>query len=320
MPAFLRQEIGERALQQANRAVGFDLELTEDRNCFIPHAAVIGFLNAAAKSAGEPNLGIRLAPVMNAANYGSFGRYVLGADTLGQSIERAIAALCYHSTDDTMSVATVGDEARYSYVFALSGRAGYEIVASAAAGVLLSVLRAYLPADWRPLRIELDIDKPHQTGLFEDVFQCPVLFNAPAVTVVMERHHLHAAPRRASWSMITIEDVMRDRRGGAPRDLLDVVVEQIRAQVLTGSVSIDSAALSMDTSVRTLQRELNRSGTDFRSLASAARIQRAAELLRHTKGSITIVSAEMGYSSPANFARAFRKATGRGPREFRSKI
>ena len=82
MPAFLRQEIGERALLQANRAAGFDPELTEDRNCFIPHAAVVGFLNAAARSAGEPNLGLLLAPVMNAANYGSFGRYVLGAETL----------------------------------------------------------------------------------------------------------------------------------------------------------------------------------------------------------------------------------------------
>lgn len=321
MPAFLRQEIGERALLQANRAAGFDPELTEDRNCFIPHAAVVGFLNAAARSAGEPNLGLLLAPVMNAANYGSFGRYVLGAETLGQSIKRAIAALGYHSTDDRMSVAIVGDEARYSYVFALAGRSGYDIIASAAAGVLLSVLRAYLPVDWRPQRIELDIEKPRRTGLFEDVFQCPVLFNAAAVAVVMKRHHLSAAQGRgASWSMITIEDVARDRRGGAPRDLLDVVVEQIRAQVLTGSVSIDSAAQSMDTSVRTLQRELNRAGTDFRSLASAARIQRAAELLRHTKGSITRVSAEMGYSSPANFARAFRKATGCGPREFRSKI
>lgn len=57
--------------------------------------------------------------MMNAANYGSFGRYILGADTLGQSIERAITALCYHSTHDRMSVATVGDEARYSHVFAL---------------------------------------------------------------------------------------------------------------------------------------------------------------------------------------------------------
>lgn len=320
MPAFLRQEIGERALLQANRAAGLDLELTEDRNCFIPHAAVVGFLNAAARAAGERNLGILLAPMMNVANYGSFGRYLLGADTLGQAIERSIAALCYHSTDDGMSVAIVGDEVRYSYVFALAGRGGYDIIASAAAGVLLSIFRAYLPVGWRPLRIELDIDKPHQLGLFEDIFQCPVHFNAPAVTVVVERHQLSAVPRRAAWSMITIEDVVRDRRGGAPRDLLDVIVEQIRAQVLAGGVSIESAARSTDTSVRTLQRELNRAGTDFRSLANAARLQRATELLRHTNGSITRVSAEMGYSSPANFARAFRKATGRGPREFRFKI
>ncbi|CAH1670629.1 AraC family transcriptional regulator [Chelatococcus asaccharovorans] len=320
MPAFLRQVIGDRALRQANRAVGFDLELTEGRNCFIPHAAVIGFLNGAARAAGEPYLGLLLAPVMDAANYGSFGHYVLGADTLGNSIARATAALCYHSTDDRMSVAVVGDEARFSYVFALAGRAGYDIVACAAAGVLMSVLRAYLPIDWRPQRIELDIDKPRQTGPFEDVFQCPVIFNAPAVTIVMERHQLSTAQRRASWSTITIEDVARDRQGGAPRDVLDVVVEQIRAQVLTGSVTIDSAAQSMDISVRTLQRALNRAGTDFRSLANAARLQRAIELLRHTRGSVTRVSAEMGYSSPANFARAFRRATGRGPREFRAGI
>ena len=320
LPAFVRQEIGEKALLQANRAAGFDLELTEGRNCFIPHAAVIGFVNAAARAAGEPNFGLMIAPTMNAANYGSFGRYVLGAETLGQSIERAIAALCYHSTDDRMSVAVVGDEARYSYVFALSGQAGYEMIAGAAAGVLLSVLRAYLPFDWRPLRIELDIKRPRQTGLFEDLFQCPVMFNAPAVTVVMERHHLSAAPNRASWPIVTIEDVARERPGGAPRDLLDVVMEQIRAQVLAGSVSIDHAARPMGTSVRTLQRELNRLGTDFRSLANAARIQRATELLRHMSGSITRVSAEMGYSSPANFARAFQKVTGRTPREFRSDL
>jgi AraC-like DNA-binding protein len=320
LPAFVRQEIGERALAQANRAVGFDPELTEDRNCFIPHAAVIGFVNAAARAAGEPNLGILMAPLMDVANYGSFGRYVIGADTLGQAIKRAIAALSYHSTDDRMSVAIVDDEVRHCYAFALAGHAGYDMIASAAAGVLLSVFRVYLPVDWRPLRIELDIDKPRQAGLLEDVFQCPVLFNARAVTIVTERRRLSAAPKRASSQIITIEDVARDRQGGAPRDLFNVVVELIRAQVLTGSVSIDSAAQSMDTSVRTLQRELNRAGTDFRSLAGAARIQRATELLRHTNGSITRVSAEMGYSSAANFSRAFRKATGSGPREFRSKM
>lgn len=320
LPAFIRREMGEKALRQAVRAVGFDFELIEGENVFIPHAAVTGFVEATARAAGEANFGVLIAPMMNVAHYGSYGRYVFGADTLGQAIQRAIAGLFYHSTDDRMAVAIVGDEVRYSYVFALAGRTGYGNTAYAAAGVLLSLFRAYLPASWRPLRVELDTDRPSQTGLFEDVFQCPVLFNAPAVTVVTERHHLSAAPRRASWPIVTIDDVARDRRGGAPRELLDVVVEQIRAQVLTGSVSIDSAARSIDTSIRTLQRELNRAGTDFRSLANLARTRRAIELLRHTNDSITRVSTELGYSSPANFARAFRIATGSGPRGFRSNM
>jgi AraC-like DNA-binding protein len=318
MSAFVRHEIGQRALLQANRAAGFDLELVEDRNCFIPHAAVIGFVNAAAREAGEANLGILMVPEMNATNYGSYGSYLFGSDTLGLAIERAIAALPYHSTGDRMSVAVVGDELRFSYAFALAGRDGYRMIAAPTAGVLLSVCRRYLPTDWRPVRVELDIDKPHQPGIFEQAFECPVLFNATEVTIVIERHHLTAAPRHVPQSIVTIEDVARDRHGGAPRDLLDVVVEHIRAQVNSGRVSIDGAAQAMDTSVRTLQRELNRAGTDFRALANTTRIQRACELLRYANGSINQVSAKLGFSSPANFARAFRKATGQAPREFRS--
>lgn len=317
LPAFIRREMGEKALLQANRAIGLDLELIEGANCFVPHAAVIGFFEATGRAAGEANFGALIAPMMNGANYGSYGRYVFGADTLGQAIERAIAGLCFHSTDDKMSVAIVGDEVRYSYVFALADHSGYANMVCAAAGVLLSLFRAYLPSHWRPIRVELDTDRPARTGLFEDVFQCPVLFNAPAVSIVTERRHLIAGLKSPSWPIVTIEDVARDRRGSAPRGLLNVLTEQIRTQVLTGRVSIDSAAQSIDTSVRTLQRELNRAGTDFRSLTNAARVQRAIELLRHTNGSITRVSNELGYSSPAHFARAFRKVTGSGPREFR---
>ncbi|MGR7995776.1 helix-turn-helix domain-containing protein [Xanthobacter sp. ZOL 2024] len=210
-------------------------------------------------------------------------------------------------------------EVRYSYASSLAGAKEYAAVASAAAGELLSLFRAYLPESWRPLRIELDIETPRQAALFEDVFQCPVLFNAPAVTVVAEQRHLMAGSKRTSRPIVTLEDVAWDRPGGAPKSLLGVAVEQIRTQVLAGDVAIDDIARSIDTSVRTLQRELHNAGTDFRRLTTAVRVQRATELLHHTSGSVTDISAELGYSSSANFARAFRKATGLAPREFRAK-
>jgi len=319
LPAFIRDEIGESALQRANRAAGFDVELIESHNCFIPQKSVVAFVDALARAVGDPNVGLLISSGRDVSAYGSFGRYLFGADTLGEAVNRSIAALSYHSSYDRLSVATTADELRLSYRFALARSDGYGPVACAAAGELLSLFRAYLPDSWRPLRIELDIERPRQASLFEDVFQCPVIFNASAVAVVAERHRWGAVSKRISRSMVTLEDVARDRPGGAPQGLLDVAVAQIRAQLLTGGISIDDVARSMDTSIRTLQRELNRAGTDFRSLTTAVRIQRATELLQDKGVSITNISGDLGYSSPAGFSRAFRKATGFGPREFRAR-
>ena len=100
-----------------------------------------------------------------------------------------------------------------------------------------------------------------------------------------------------------------------------MVGPQIRAQVVTGNVSIDSTARALGTSVRTLQRMLHRDcGADFRELVNLIRMQRAKELLRGSGASITQISMEFGYSSPANFARAFRKAAGMAPHDFRSSV
>jgi AraC-like DNA-binding protein len=318
LPHLIRSELGERTLARAVRIAGIDLESIEGQSCFIPHASVLVLIDTAARAAGEGNFGLLMAPQMEVANYGTYGQYVYAAATLGAAIGRGMEALPYHSTGDSMALVTRGDEARYSYGFALAGRPGYQHAANVAAGALSSVCRHFLSDTWRPLRIELDIPRPPHTAPFEDMFQCPVIFGAPTMTVVFDRQHLEArrtAP--AAAPIITIADVARDRRGAAPRDALGVIVEQIRLQVHGGSVSIDSTARAMDTSIRTLQRELNRAGTDFRSLANAARAERAGELLLHTDVSVAGIAAEMGYSTPANFARAFRKTTGLSPSAFR---
>lgn len=320
VPEFIRSHIGEKALQRANRVAGFDAEIIEERSCFVPQKSVVKFVDAAARAAGDTNLGVLFVPDMNVANYGAFGRYVLGADTLGQAIDRAIAALPYHSTYDTLSATAHADEVRFTYKFALAGAPGYHVVACAAAGELMSVVKAYLSQYWRPSRVELDIEKPSQSSLYEDVFQCPVLFNAPAVSVVLSRHSMAAACIQAARPLITIEDVARDQSGGAPKKMLDVIQEQIRVHLHMGDVSIDKVAQSMDISVRTLQRELHFAGTEFRSLTGMMRIKRATELLQERGLSLTLISEDLGYASPTGFSRAFRNVTGLSPREYRMRV
>jgi AraC-like DNA-binding protein len=318
----VRGAFGERVLRGANHAAMLDVEAIEDQNCFIPHITMATFVDAVAKLSGEEHFGLIVAPHLTIASKGCWGEYMLGAPTLGTAIRRGIATIGFHSRGDVMSLAVDNGEARLSYGSAAKGRDGYVHVAIGTAGILLSICRAFLPEPWRPLRIELDIARPRNTAAFEDVFGCPVVFDAPGTSICLDAALLRS--RLASGGTlppITVEDIARARvECGKLGDFREVIAEQVWCQVLTGQVSIESAACAVDTSVRTLQRELNREGTSFRALVNAMRTKRAAALLRETNASVTEVSSMLGYSSPAHFARAFRHETGISPNEFRRHI
>lgn len=316
---FVRDNFGERVLARANEAAMLDIEAIEDQDCFIPHMTMTTFVETVAKLSGEEHFGLRVAPYLSIANYGCWGEYILCAPTLGEAFNRGIATVGFHSKGDVFSIAVANGQARVSYASAAKGLYGYHHVASGAAGVVLSVCKMFLRDDWRPIRIEFDIPKPRCAQIFEDTFQCPVIFDAPTVSVCLEARRLGDGPSRyAIRHLVTPVDLARARVECLGLDSLrDIIEQQVWSQVLSGRVSIESAARSIDTSVRTLQRELNREGTDFRNIANAMRTKRALALLRYTDAPITQISALLGYSDSSHFARAFRNAISTSPREFR---
>lgn len=316
-PEVILDTLGPRALQQASRAALLDVELIRDQDSFIPHATVTRYLDELARIAGDEDFVLALVPYLSVAAYGCWGRYVLAAPTLGQALVRAEGAMHLHSRGDRVAVDRRGQPARIAYASAARGTAGYRHLAIGIIGVILGLCRHYLLSDWRPLRVELDLPRP-RGDRFERAFGCPVLFDAPVTAVCLDAGDLGLARPRLVMPEVTIEDVTRARAphlGGST--VVDAVARQIRTQILVGEVGIDHAARALDFSTRTLQRELGREGTDFRSIANRVRSQRAAELLHGTDLSITSISLHLGYSGPANFARAFRSATGLAPGEYR---
>jgi len=322
IPQFVREAFGESVLQQANRAAMLDIEAIEDCDCFIPHATMTAFLAEVARRAREPALGLMLAPFLSLENYGCWGRYILAGETLRAAMMRSMQAIGYHSRGDRSVLRTEGALARLCYFSAARGREGYDHVAIGSIGVMLNLCQAYLSPNWRPLRIDLDIPRPRRLAPFENVFQCELAFDAPVAAVWLEAWQLETRRRPAARDrLISIADVARARlEPGGRNDLVGVVSAHIWAQVLTGRVTLDSTARALETSTRSLQRSLSEDGTDFRTLVNRARARRARELIAGTSATMSEIAAELGYNTPANFARAFRKEVGLSPSDFRRRM
>ncbi len=70
-------------------------------------------------------------------------------------------------------------------------------------------------------------------------------------------------------------------------------------------------------STRTLNRRLAAEGTSFREIGLRSRHRRACRLLLDGGLSITRIAMQLGYRDAANFTRAFRRASGRSPIDYR---
>lgn len=84
-----------------------------------------------------------------------------------------------------------------------------------------------------------------------------------------------------------------------------------------GQRSSQSVADELSVSTSTLKRRLAEEGTTFRELRESCLRESAMLLLLTRSMSASQVAKELGYRDPTNFSHAFKRWTGRSPREFR---
>jgi len=318
MPRFIRAEAGARGLARAFVTAGLPHGIEHEDARYITQRSLMAFLNEGARLVGDERLGIELARHLTPDDYGVFGAYLLSAPTLRDGLERSHGALRWHSTRDEIAIDRQGELVRYSYRFASAGAFGYENIAYCAAGVLVNLMRGYLGPGWCPKRIELDVPSARSMARAQDAFGCEVRPGGDQVAVFVPGHLL-ATPlaRSRPGPTVTLADVERSRAGGAPRRLSKIVCELVRVRLLESSVSLDVIAEQLALGTRTLQRQLEQEGLQFRDLVNGVRIERAQQLLMERDLSITRIAAELGYSAPTHFTRAFRRETGQSPQRYR---
>lgn len=188
---------------------------------------------------------------------------------------------------------------------------------------LLCFIRGALGRQVRPTEVRFEHRAPDDLREHERLFQAPILFAAPVTEIVFAADLLEAPIAHADPVLGgLVKDQAEAALAARPKSgtLSERIRQGLRARLLEGEAwTLAAAATEAGLSPRGLQRGLATQGLSFRRLSHEARLDFAQRLLLDPRLSLAEIAHRLGFSQPSAFHRAFRRAFGATPRQFRIK-
>lgn len=177
--------------------------------------------------------------------------------------------------------------------------------------------------DLSPLWVSFQHDQPEDISEYENLFRCPIYFSAEHTAIGFHERFLDY-PLPSSNESVHI--VMSDLRHQLLKQLgshlepswLAVVRKTIMESFQMGGVSFEELAQITGFTADELKTEMNRHQLNFRTLVDDIRQSLAISYVRNPKLSLVEIAFLLGFSEQSAFQRAFKRWTGKTPKEYRS--
>jgi AraC-like DNA-binding protein len=170
-------------------------------------------------------------------------------------------------------------------------------------------------------RLEVCFDAPPHAELYEKKFGCPVVFGSDRFLMSIDRSSLkREVITRNQPVMLLKEHQCRQIMGRlGKRFSINEQIVTILKKSQPDIPALDKVADQLNISQSSLYRRLKEADTSYQKIVDNFREHQAIKYLRETDLPVCEVAANLGFSDPSNFRRAFKKWTGTTPAELRSK-
>lgn len=171
------------------------------------------------------------------------------------------------------------------------------------------------------IEVRLAYPRPAYASFYEEVFKCPVHFNADAYMMIFDSGFLlRKLPMSDPLGRKIFEQECSQLSNRIK--VQQTVTDQVRHHMhlhRDGFPDLHQIARRMNVSTRTLKRRLSKEGTTYTAISADIRKKTAINLIQSTPFSMEQIAAELGYSDLANFYRAFKGWTGNNPSHYRKR-
>lgn len=173
-----------------------------------------------------------------------------------------------------------------------------------------------------PRAVNFEFPQPDNNSmlLFQSMFKCPMRFNSPYNSVVINEQLLNLPMRQPDKQLLkTLENhadiLMADINDKQPLPMQAKNV--IKGLLLEGIPRKEVVAKRLGLTERTLQRKLQQFDSSYQQILDEIRQEQAQELLLNTELSVQDIASRLGFSEPRSFHRSFKAWLNMTPGEFR---
>ncbi|UWQ74288.1 AraC family transcriptional regulator [Leisingera sp. M658] len=168
--------------------------------------------------------------------------------------------------------------------------------------------------------VQFAFERPGFSDDYAVIFPAQISFMAPCSAITFEVAKLGPTKRRSPAEL-------KEFLSRAPRDWMftgyrehkqSLRVREFLYQTSWEGGHLADAARALNVTPRTLMRRLDAENTSFQAIKDGLRRDIAIHDLQAGSKSIEEISQDVGFSSPANFHRAFRRWTGVTPSSYRA--
>ncbi|MBL1073687.1 AraC family transcriptional regulator ligand-binding domain-containing protein [Nocardia sp. 2] len=281
-----------------------------DQHAFVPTRDYVRLWRPFEHATDDPDIALRVAAASAQGTHGLFGHLFATAPTLGAAMQLYtgphVGLISSHirfdlwtpNEQETVFSGPTGSSVELYYETARFGLSGLIVRARRLTGQAI-----------RPVRVSFRCPPPRHSGVYSEIFDCPVDFDAPVDAMTFRSADLALPLRTADPSlaaMLRHYAAILPAPPLRPTQWTDRFEREVDSALTEGNATLELVARRLAVSPRTLQRRLADGGTTWRRELERARHRRlqAAATASLTRGEQASL---LGYADTASMRRALRR-------------
>ena len=300
-------------------ALGIDTEVISKPGARVPFATMDKLWSKAVEVSGDPMVGLRVGSKARPSDFYVLGHAWLASASLLGSMQRLCRYAKILSTkvgdlrierheDSIALVETFSDKEKMPPKEAKDG--GY--------AALMSMCEFVKRRPVYPVSASLVVTANESSDEYDKLFRCPITYGADADYIFFAVDDLEEP---LSGSIPEVADATDSIAEGYiasfDKNAVATEIRQMLIQMLpSGRTDQETVAERLYRSRSTLQRQLKSEGTSYREILESTRQSLAEQYLKDGTYSQADIAFMTGFADQSNFARAFKRWTGKSPGQF----